>query len=242
MRRKGIGIGAIQRQELANKQFKAAGDALAASQLEQMKNQMIIFKQNLEDFAKKYKKEIRNNPEFRYHFQKMCTSVGIDPLASSKGYWSELLGIGDFYFELGIRIVEICILTRDSNGGLLDLEELKQILKAKTQSDFSEDDIQRSIEALKPLGKGLKIVSMGSIKMVQSVAKELSTDKNSLLELSQKYNGKLNALIVKDALSWDAYRIQKCFDELVKDGFCWIDTQAEVRTYFVLALFNQRKT
>jgi len=25
----------------------------------------------------------------------------VDPLASNKGFWAELLGIGDFYYELG---------------------------------------------------------------------------------------------------------------------------------------------
>lgn len=31
----------------------------------------------------------------------MCAKVGVDPLASNKGFWAELLGIGDFYYELG---------------------------------------------------------------------------------------------------------------------------------------------
>jgi hypothetical protein len=31
----------------------------------------------------------------------MCAKVGVDPLASNKGVWAELLGIGDFYYEIG---------------------------------------------------------------------------------------------------------------------------------------------
>ncbi len=34
----------------------------------------------------------------------MCASVGVDPLASNKGFWTELLGFGDFYYELGVQI------------------------------------------------------------------------------------------------------------------------------------------
>ncbi|CBI26612.3 unnamed protein product, partial [Vitis vinifera] len=30
----------------------------------------------------------------------MCAKVGVDPLALNKGFWVELLGIGDFYYEL----------------------------------------------------------------------------------------------------------------------------------------------
>ena len=41
--------------------------------------------------------------------QDMCASIGVDPLASSKGFWSEMLGVGDFYYELGVQIVEVCM-------------------------------------------------------------------------------------------------------------------------------------
>lgn len=45
--------------------------------------------------------DIRKNPAFRSQFHEMCAKVGVDPLASNKGFWAELLGIGDFYYELG---------------------------------------------------------------------------------------------------------------------------------------------
>ena len=38
----------------------------------------------------------------------MCASVGVDPLASGKGFWAEKLGVGDFYYELAVQIVEVC--------------------------------------------------------------------------------------------------------------------------------------
>ncbi len=31
-------------------------------------------------------------------------SPGVDPLASGKGFWAELLGVGDFYFELTVQV------------------------------------------------------------------------------------------------------------------------------------------
>lgn len=45
--------------------------------------------------------DIKKNAEFRGHFQQMCATIGVDPLASSKGFWSEMLGVGDYYYELG---------------------------------------------------------------------------------------------------------------------------------------------
>ena len=46
--------------------------------------------------------DIRKNPTFRSQFHEMCAKVGVDPLASNKGFWAELLGIGDFYYEIGM--------------------------------------------------------------------------------------------------------------------------------------------
>ena len=37
----------------------------------------------------------------------MCASIGVDPLASGKGFWSNMLEIGDFYYELAVQIVEV---------------------------------------------------------------------------------------------------------------------------------------
>ena len=46
---------------------------------------------------------IRQTCYFLYFdIQEMCASIGVDPLASNKGFWSNMLDIGDFYYELGI--------------------------------------------------------------------------------------------------------------------------------------------
>ena len=34
----------------------------------------------------------------------MCQKIGVDPLASHKGFWAQLLGVGDFYYELGVQV------------------------------------------------------------------------------------------------------------------------------------------
>ncbi|KAG0048282.1 ESCRT-II subunit protein snf8 [Gryganskiella cystojenkinii] len=87
---------------------------------------METFRANLESFARVHRKDIQKDPIFRMHFQKMCGNIGVDPLASSKGYWGELLGVGDFYYELGIQIIDVCLSTRALNGGLMELSEVKR--------------------------------------------------------------------------------------------------------------------
>lgn len=51
-----------------------------------MQEQLKVFKNNLEEFAKKYKKEINKNPEFRKYFADMCSKIGVDPLACTLLY------------------------------------------------------------------------------------------------------------------------------------------------------------
>ncbi|MCO5588776.1 hypothetical protein L7F22_042735 [Adiantum nelumboides] len=98
-----------------------------------------------------YVNDIKKNPVFRAQFHAMCATCGVDPLASNKGFWAELLGIGDFYYELGVQIVDICLATRSYNGGLIDLEELCSLLSKKRRAlrePISEDDCRRAISKL----------------------------------------------------------------------------------------------
>ncbi|KAI8838975.1 hypothetical protein BC829DRAFT_404135 [Chytridium lagenaria] len=74
------GIQGLQHHASARAQFEKVGSELQAQQLEQMKMQMETFKENLEEFARKYKKDIKQDPAFRNHFQKMCQNIGVDPL------------------------------------------------------------------------------------------------------------------------------------------------------------------
>ena len=38
-------------------------------------------------------------------------------LTAGKGFWSEMLGVGDFYYELGVQVIEVCMATNHRNGG-----------------------------------------------------------------------------------------------------------------------------
>lgn len=114
MRRR-AGVGAIQKQKLEAEKYRDKGTELQDSQFEQMVKQMDVLKENLEEFAAKHKVEIKKNPQFRRQFQEMCAAIGVDPLASGKGFWS-VLGMGDFYYELAVQVVEVCLAANHSTG------------------------------------------------------------------------------------------------------------------------------
>lgn len=155
MRRR-AGVGAIQKQKLEQGKYKDKGNEIQENQFEQMSKQLEVFRTNLEEFAAKHKNEIRKNAEFRRQFQEMCASIGVDPLATGKGFWS-VLGMGDFYYELAVQIVEVCLATNDKNGGLISLSELRsRLIKARGQGkqhqEISQDDLLRATKKLKVLG------------------------------------------------------------------------------------------
>jgi ESCRT-II complex subunit VPS22 len=113
----------------------------------------------------------------------MCAAIGVDPLSSSKGFWAEVLGMGDFYYELSVRVVEYCMAYRDATGGLIALSTIAKSLKAEPA------DIETALGKLRTLGKGYQVIGKGSTAIVQAVPGEFSDDAAKLVEYSSKHNG-----------------------------------------------------
>ena len=181
MRRR-AGIGAIHKKKLDAEKFKEKGNELAEHQLTELSGQLQNFQTNLENFAREHKQDIKRDPEFRRHFQEMCASIGVDPLASGKGFWSNMLDIGDFYYELGVQIVEVCMASQHKTGGLMELGEIRhKLIRARGRSEHHQeitlDDLLRATKKLKVLGTGFTVIPLGSGRhLVQSVPGEMSLD------------------------------------------------------------------
>ena len=60
--------------------------------------------------------------------------------------WSELLGFGDFYYELGVQAVEACLAQRPLNGGLMEIDDLL----AQVQREKSQDRSFRPVPHASP--------------------------------------------------------------------------------------------
>ncbi|XP_066150240.1 vacuolar-sorting protein SNF8 [Euwallacea fornicatus] len=245
MRRR-AGLGAIQKQKLEQEKYKDKSNEIQVNQFEQMSKQLDFFKTNLEEFASKHKNEIKKNPEFRRQFQEMCASIGVDPLSSGKGFWS-VLGIGDFYYELAVQIVEVCLATNDKTGGLIGLEELRIKLinargKRKEHQEISKDDLLRAAQKLKIFGSGFNVIPCGRGKyMVQSVPGELSMDHSAILTLASGANrAYVSVSYLKKELSWELERSSSALESLVNQGLAWVDTQdVHEKLYYFPSLFNE---
>ncbi|RZC36123.1 EAP30 domain containing protein [Asbolus verrucosus] len=244
MRRR-AGLGAIQKHKLEQEKYKDKGNEIQENQFEQMTKQLEVFKVNLEEFATKHKNEIRKNPEFRRQFQEMCASIGVDPLSSGKGFWS-VLGIGDFYYELAVQIVEVCLATNYKTGGLIGLSELRSRLikargKGKQHQEITQDDLIRAAQKLKIFGSGFTVVPVGKGQyMVQSIPGELSMDHTAVLQqVTHSNQAFVSVGYLRRELGWEEGRARKALEHMVQQGLAWVDLQnLQEKLYYFPSLFN----
>lgn len=157
MSRKGVGLAAFDRSRLTSAQYASHGSTLRTTDAAALETQLAVFRSLVQQFAQTHAKDIRSDPSFRAQFARMCAAIGVDPLASSSGgsagggggggmgssVWAQLLGrsVNDFYFELAVRVVEVCGETRGENGGLIEVRKVRErIVRARMEgaSDITE--------------------------------------------------------------------------------------------------------
>jgi ESCRT-II complex subunit VPS22 len=202
----------------------------------------------LTEFAKKHKKEIQNDPAFRKKFLEMCAPLGVDPLSSEKGFWKNMLGIGEFYYELAVKVAEVCLASRSRNGGIISVSEVKTILqnrksrftftedgknsqlqkhgnKRGDETKYSSEDIIMSISKLSKLGNGFRTIKVGKSTMIVSVPTELDNDHMEVMKIAQDHQGRVTVQNIKDiTITWHEDRIQRALDLLLSQGMSWMDT------------------
>ncbi|KAK1934265.1 Vacuolar-sorting protein SNF8 [Phytophthora citrophthora] len=259
MRRRGVGIGAVRKKQEQAKQFSEVGEQIVEANLSHVSSQLELFRTNLQAFAIKYKNNIKKDPDFRRKFQVMCAKIGVDPLASKKGFWSELLDVGDFYYELAVQIIEVCIITRPKNGGLIGMSDLLRLLEKKrgpAMQTVIDDDVKRAVKKLSVLGEGFQLIDMEERTMVSAmklvghykgletdeenlvmlqivtVPVVLSRDHSTILALAQTTGGMVNVSILARELQWDKKRSMLALNLLLREGMMWLDEQTSEPSYF----------
>jgi ESCRT-II complex subunit VPS22 len=233
----GAGLAALHRQQESQKSFDALSNQLSTAQVENLHTQLDQFRAALTRFATHHRADIRGDPRFRRAFQQMCASIGVDPLAGPRrgGWWEEALGLGDWQSELGVQIVDVCVSTRERNGGLIELADLVRTLSRLRGLEggggaITEDDVIRSIQALKALGAGYEVLEfgdgLGGRKMVRSVPKELDADQMVVLAVAAEQRGKIDEELLIRRNAWTPERARGVLENmLLTDGTCWLDEQ-----------------
>lgn len=142
MSRRGVGLGAFANRNQTTQSWATHGANLRSTHTASLQTQLSVFQSLLHTFALEHSLDIKSNPTFRAEFARMCNTIGVDPLAASniKGkngrrglgeggsFWTQILGgdMNDFYFEVAVRVVELCRETRSENGGLIGVGECRK--------------------------------------------------------------------------------------------------------------------
>eukprot|EP00736_Rhodelphis_marinus_P003777 Rmarinus@m.6522 len=237
--RRGVGVGAIHQRTLQQKKFQAKGEEMLEVELKKMQDQLAVFKENLEEFASKHKKDIGRNPQFRAQFNHLCAKIGVDPLASKKGFWSDLLGVGDFYYELAVQAVEVCLTMRPKTGGLIECSHLRAILertRGPRAQPITDDDMERAVQHVALLGGGFAIRQIGKKKFVQSVPGEINPDQSFIVEVAEENGGRFTSSLLRQKYSWDEDRFDHALEFLLQEGIVWVDLQAAEKQYWCLSM------
>ncbi|KAI1410197.1 ESCRT-2 complex [Hypoxylon sp. FL1857] len=247
MSRKGVGLAAFDRSRLTSAQFASHGNSLRSNDAQALETQLSVFRSLLQQFAQTHAKDIRSNPSFRAQFARMCAAIGVDPLASSSAagsgggagnssMWAQLLGrsVNDFYFELAVRVVEVCGATRGENGGLIGVRELRErVVRGRMEGapEITDDDVLRAVATLKPLGSSYSVIKVGNKPYIRSVPKELNTDQSAVLEAVQVL-GYVSVSMLMVNLRWTRARAQTAVEDLLGEGMLWVDKQAPEWEYW----------
>lgn len=270
MSRRGVGLGAFANRNQTSQSYATHGANLRSTHLASLQTQLSVFQSLLHTFALEHSSNIKSNPTFRAEFARMCNTIGVDPLAASNvkrkngrrgvgeggSFWTQIMGgdMNDFYFEVAVRVVELCRDTRSENGGLLGVEECRKrvgkgkaigsglevaeydrsfphIVDVANQNYFDRDDILRAVKSLEPLGSGFSIVRVGSKQYIRSVPKELNTDQATVLEVIQVL-GFVSVSMLRLNLNWEKARAQTVIDDLLADGLVWLDAQGPEKEYW----------
>jgi ESCRT-II complex subunit VPS22 len=231
-RRGGAGIAGLQRLEQSQNSFASLSSQLSRGQIDTLHAELAQFRTALAHFATHHRADIRSDPAFRRRFTQMCAQLGVDPLAGPRkgGWWEDALGLGDWQAELAVQIVDVCVSTRERNGGLIALDDLVRLVSRMRGVDgggVTEDDVARALRALRPLGAGYELVDFGDgRKMVRSVAKELDADQMAVLATAQAHGGRVDAQMLVEQRGWLHERARGALNiMLLKDGTCWLDDQ-----------------
>eukprot|EP01022_Parablepharisma_sp_SALTPOND_P028919 TRINITY_DN72038_c0_g1_i1.p1 TRINITY_DN72038_c0_g1~~TRINITY_DN72038_c0_g1_i1.p1 ORF type:complete len:289 (-),score=33.76 TRINITY_DN72038_c0_g1_i1:85-870(-) len=223
--RRGMGLAGIKLQKEKEERLKKMGAELEANLISDLKNQFIEFKANLEKFAVRNKKQINEDPVFRRQFHQMCLEIGVDPISSQKGHLGGTLGLGSFYYELGIQVTNICIALKKKTGGFVEMSDCMkylQHLRGSAASKISEEDITSAIKQLQVLGPALQLINVDNKQYISSVPMELNEDHKLLISLGEQ-QGFFSESMAVDKLKISLQRVQEAVKILISEGIVWID-------------------
>lgn len=209
--------------------YSRLGEALRQKHSSELATQLSVFQSALINFANDHGDTIRNDPEFRDKFTQIYRLIGVDALELHIFLESKSSNNEKYLVGLLVRLVEICRLTRDLNGGLISLTELHQRLQESltVPLEVTLDHVTQAVDLLLTLGKGYELVHINNKKWVKfaSNGSSISQDHKKVYELCEFSGGYVTRSLLRDNFGWDSLRAKTVIEEMILGGYLWIDSQ-----------------
>ena len=175
------------------------------------------------------------------------------------------VGIGDFYYELSVKVAEVCFATRTKNGGIMAVSEVcdtlnksknknynsKNSRSKKEQQLYSQNDITIAVKKLSTLGGGFRTIKVGNSDMIVSVPTELDNDHMEIMTLAAAHensggggqpSGCITVDDIEQQLKWsnDTGRIDRAISLLLNEGMVWKDDYHGISFYWFPSVWKEK--
>ncbi|TPP50370.1 EAP30/Vps36 family protein [Leishmania donovani] len=162
MRRR-VGVGHVLQERQQQQRMADLGAQITAERVGQIEDQLEELQAQLKALAQNHKSEITEDPVVRARFRQLADSLGVDLISSKKNVFADALGLGDFYYQLASRTVEVCMRERKFCGAYVPLQRVQFFVqKAYDASSLLGGNAQNL------LGAGYNVVKLGGVSYIQT--------------------------------------------------------------------------
>lgn len=218
--------------------YSKLGQSISQKHADELSAQLSVFQSVVVNFAVDHSSNIRSNPEFRSKFTSICLLIGIDALELLILLELRLKKKDNYFCGLAIKIVEICHQTRDINGGLISMKELRSRMEDcnSVPLKVAEDDVVKALNVLNSLGEGFELLTINKKRWVRHITSSgknsISSDQQKVYELCEFMGGFVTVRLLRDNYGWDKVRLRTVIDEMIMNGFLWMDSQGPNETQY----------
>lgn len=102
------------------------------------------------------------------------------------------------------------------------------------QTTLDESDVQQALTSLDSLGKGYEILSINNhkwLKFTSAGGDNISNDQRKVYDLCGFMGGYVTHRLLHDNYGWDKMRCKSVIDEMIMNGFLWVDSQGPNKEY-----------
>uniref|UniRef100_A0A3B0MYW0 Eap30 subunit of ell complex, putative n=1 Tax=Theileria annulata TaxID=5874 RepID=A0A3B0MYW0_THEAN len=182
------------------------------------------FRTNFENFVKRHHYKINSDPDFRVKFLEMCDILSIDVLELSpriRPNFSRVLGtVNSFLPEICTLMLEICINTRNENGGICELSYLLEMFPKSYK--LTQNDLLKASKEFRVFGDSIKVVQVND-KYFVVTNPDLSNVHCECLKVATELKRGISCLDLSTHLGWTIERSKIVLNQLTAIQITWID-------------------